>query len=40
MLCDDECENVAYVLWNCPVYIKFYGRAFAFRDLSFHNFFL
>ena len=22
MLCDDECENVSHVLWDCPVYIN------------------
>ena len=22
MLCDDECESVAHVLWDCPAYRK------------------
>ena len=22
MLCDDECESVAHVLWDCPAYVN------------------
>ena len=37
MFCDDECESVAHVLWDCPAYTSIrnsFMEAFTFNSLG------
>ena len=39
MLCDDECESVAHVLWDCPAYVNMVITfILILLDLSIHSF--